>query len=205
MSSGLEPFCSFSTKVFLEPEGQKWDARKVSCDPTHLSGLSGASGIEELAGILGASITFRLETSPPYENVTWSKMDGNKSINIVKVTFAEPCGHQVSLPAFLNRVNISKDCRELHLSHLKQEDAGRYSAQIVLPKKAELVESFDLQVSSKYPSHVIPDVLPLPRLTGGDFCLWGGFRHPIFEEAHFLDGAAHSCSPVTLTLTSVKA
>uniref|UniRef100_A0A8C6YG09 Uncharacterized protein n=1 Tax=Naja naja TaxID=35670 RepID=A0A8C6YG09_NAJNA len=143
---------------------------KVSCDPTHLSGLSGASGIEELAGILGASITFRLETSPPYENVTWSKMDGNKSINIVKVTFAEPCGHQVSLPAFLNRVNISKDCRELHLSHLKQEDAGRYSAQIVLPKKAELVESFDLQVSSKYPSHVIPDVLPLPSGLESAFC-----------------------------------
>lgn len=79
-------------------------------------------------------------------------MDGNKSIDIVKVTFPEPCGFQVFLPAFQNRVNVSKDCRELYLSHLKQEDASRYSAQIVLPNRKKMVESFDLQVSRKYPS-----------------------------------------------------
>lgn len=80
MSSGLEPFCSFSEKVFLESEGRKWDAGKVSRDPTLmssslslLSALSGASGIEELTGILGASITFQVKTPPPYEKISGVK------------------------------------------------------------------------------------------------------------------------------------
>ncbi|XP_032090234.1 uncharacterized protein LOC116520195 [Thamnophis elegans] len=107
------------------------------------------SGIEELTGILGASITFQVKTSSPYKKISWSKLDGNKSINIAEVTFAQPCGHQVFLPAFQSRVNVSKDCRELHLSQLKQEDAGRYSARMVSPSKAEMVEFFDLRVSNQ--------------------------------------------------------
>ncbi|XP_034282934.1 SLAM family member 5-like isoform X1 [Pantherophis guttatus] len=120
-----------------------WASKTVSLKQV----CAGASGIEELTGILGASITFQVKTSPPYEKIFWSKMDGNKSIDIVKVIFAEPCGFQVFLPAFQNRVNVSKDCRELYLSHLKQEDASRYSAQIVLPNQKTMVEFFDLQVS----------------------------------------------------------
>uniref|UniRef100_A0A670ZHH9 Immunoglobulin V-set domain-containing protein n=1 Tax=Pseudonaja textilis TaxID=8673 RepID=A0A670ZHH9_PSETE len=90
-------------------------------------------------GILGQSVTFRVKFSPPFDSISWTKVD--------------PCGLLVPDPAYRKRVNVSKDCRELHLSHLKKGDAGRFTAGII-PLGAEKVdESFDLQIFRKYPTH----------------------------------------------------
>uniref|UniRef100_A0A8C6YIZ6 Immunoglobulin domain-containing protein n=1 Tax=Naja naja TaxID=35670 RepID=A0A8C6YIZ6_NAJNA len=124
MSPILEPFCPFSEKIFLESEGQKWEVRRVSS--------------EELTGILGESVTFQVKISPPFEAIAWNKI---------------PCSIVFFHPEFQRRVNISRDCRELHLSQLKKEDAGRYTAEIVLSASKLVRESFDLKVFSKYPSH----------------------------------------------------
>ncbi|XP_058016747.1 T-lymphocyte surface antigen Ly-9-like [Ahaetulla prasina] len=60
--------------------------------------------------------------------------------------FKESCNIVFLQPDFQNRVRVSIDCRKLHLSPLKKEDAGRYTAGIVLPNKKSVDESFGLQV-----------------------------------------------------------
>ncbi|KAG8146568.1 hypothetical protein E2320_013708 [Naja naja] len=128
MSPILEPFCPFSEKIFLESEG--------------------TSGAEELTGILGESVTFQVKISPPFEAIAWNKIVNANSRNIALVRF-EPCSIVFFHPEFQRRVNISRDCRELHLSQLKKEDAGRYTAEIVLSASKLVRESFDLKVFRK--------------------------------------------------------
>ncbi|XP_058016749.1 uncharacterized protein LOC131186840 [Ahaetulla prasina] len=107
---------------------------------------AGASGAEELNGVLGESVTFQLKTNLSFVSIFWSKIVGSKSENISVVAFGEPPGLLVPLPSFQKRVNISKDCRELHLSQLEKEDTGRYTAGIVLQSRETVDESFDLRV-----------------------------------------------------------
>ncbi|XP_058016748.1 SLAM family member 5-like [Ahaetulla prasina] len=97
-------------------------------------------------GILGEFVTFQVKTSPPYEMILWTKTVGIMSINIGKGILVEQCYFLFLEVAFQNRVNISKDCRELHLSQLRKDDAGRYTAQIVLQNKTVVNEFFGLQV-----------------------------------------------------------
>uniref|UniRef100_A0A8C7E7M0 Uncharacterized protein n=1 Tax=Naja naja TaxID=35670 RepID=A0A8C7E7M0_NAJNA len=129
-----------------------------------LSGLAGTSGAE-LNGILGESVTFQVKTSPPFEAISWNKIVNANSRNIALVRF-EPCSIVFLHPEFQRRVNISRDCRELHLSHLKKEDAGRYTAGIVLQTSKSVDESFDLRLFSKYPSHKFLESLLCPGRCG---------------------------------------
>lgn len=97
---------------------------------------------------------FQVKTSTPFIMISWTKIVGSRSRNISVVTFGEPCGLLVPLQDFQKRVNISKDCRGFHLSQLEKEDAGRYTAVIISHNKTLVDESFELNVYSKYPSHV---------------------------------------------------
>ncbi|KAG8146572.1 hypothetical protein E2320_013717, partial [Naja naja] len=119
----------------------------------------------ELNGILGESVTFQVKTSPPFEAISWNKIVNANSRNIALVRF-EPCSIVFLHPEFQRRVNISRDCRELHLSHLKKEDAGRYTAGIVLQTSKSVDESFDLRLFSKYPSHKFLESLLCPGRCG---------------------------------------
>lgn len=114
--------------------------------------LAGASGAEKLKGRLGWFTIFKVKTNLSFVSISWSKIVGSKSENIALVTFGEPCGLLVPLPAFEKRVNISKDCRKLYLDQLEKEDAGRYTAEIISQSNTVVNESFDLSVYSKYPS-----------------------------------------------------
>lgn len=104
-------------------------------------------------GILGDSVTFQVKTSPPFKSIWWTKVVGSKPETIAMVTFGEPCGLEVPGRAYVKRVTISEDCRELHLSHLRKEDAGRFTAEIFTPDAERVDESFELQIFRKYPSH----------------------------------------------------
>ncbi|XP_070806471.1 SLAM family member 5-like isoform X3 [Pituophis catenifer annectens] len=100
----------------------------------------------KVTGILGDSVTFQVKSSLPFKSISWSKIASSKSETIAVVTFGEPCGRLVPDPAYEKRVTISKDCRELQLSHLRKEDTGRFTA-VIIPSDAEKVdESFDLQI-----------------------------------------------------------
>ncbi|XP_032090130.1 SLAM family member 5-like [Thamnophis elegans] len=108
---------------------------------------AGTSGAKELIGILGESVTFRVETPPPFETISLNKIVNSNPRNIALMTFKElSCPILFLHPDFQKRLNISSDCRNLHLGPLKKEDTGRYSVTIVLPTKKTADESFDLQV-----------------------------------------------------------
>ncbi|XP_039224601.1 uncharacterized protein LOC120319614 isoform X1 [Crotalus tigris] len=107
---------------------------------------AGASGAEKLNGRLGWSTIFKVKTNLSFVSISWSKIVGSKSENIALVTFGEPCGLLVPLPAFEKRVNISKDCRTLYLDQIEKEDAGRYTAEIISQNNTVVKESFDLSV-----------------------------------------------------------
>uniref|UniRef100_A0A670ZLK5 Immunoglobulin V-set domain-containing protein n=1 Tax=Pseudonaja textilis TaxID=8673 RepID=A0A670ZLK5_PSETE len=107
----------------------------------------------QVNGILGQSVTFRVKFSSPFDSISWTKVAGNKSEIIAVGTFKDPCGLLVPDSAYRKRVNSSKDCRELHLSHLKKEDAGRFTAGIIPPGAEKVDEPFDLQIFRKYPTH----------------------------------------------------
>ncbi|XP_032090134.1 SLAM family member 5-like isoform X2 [Thamnophis elegans] len=108
---------------------------------------AGTSGAEELIGILGESVTFQVETSPPFQTISLNKIVNSNSINVALMTFKElSCPFLFLRPDFQKRLNISSDCRNLHLGPLKKEDTGRYSVEIILPTKETVVESFDLRV-----------------------------------------------------------
>ncbi|XP_058016852.1 SLAM family member 5-like [Ahaetulla prasina] len=116
------------------------------CFSILLSG-GGTSGIEELNGILGESVTFQVKTLPPFETISWNKIISTSNArNIALVTFKEPCNIIFLHPDFQKQVNVSSDCRKLRLSPLKKEDTGRYTAGIVLPNKKSVDEFFGLQV-----------------------------------------------------------
>ncbi|XP_058016491.1 SLAM family member 9-like isoform X2 [Ahaetulla prasina] len=109
--------------------------------------LLGAEDVEaKVNGILGESVTFKVKTSTPFVAISWTKVAGSEPEIIALAIFQEPCQLQVPFPAYQKRVNISKDCRELHLSHLKKEDAGVFIAGIISPDAKKVDESFDLQI-----------------------------------------------------------
>lgn len=93
-----------------------------------------------------------MKTNLSFDSISWSKIVGSKSENIAVVTFGEPCGLLVPLPAYEKRVNVSKDCRALYLDQLQKGDASRYTAEITSQNNTVVNESFDLTVSSKYPN-----------------------------------------------------
>ncbi|XP_026545216.1 SLAM family member 5-like [Notechis scutatus] len=97
-------------------------------------------------GVLGQSVTFQVKFSPPFDTISWTKVVGNKSEIIAVGSFKEPCDLLVPDPAYRQRVDTSEDCRELHLRHLKKEDAGRFTAGIIPPGAEKVDESFDLQI-----------------------------------------------------------
>ncbi|KAG8146565.1 hypothetical protein E2320_013705, partial [Naja naja] len=133
----------------------------------------GVAERQYLNGILGESVTFQLKSNLPFVSVSWIKIvDHNfyKPENISVVTSGEPCSLLVPLPALQDRVKVSEDCRGLQLSPLKQDDRGYYMAEIVLSDEEMVYESFELQVSSKYPSHG-SKLLLCP----GDVESWGAF------------------------------
>ncbi|XP_070807613.1 SLAM family member 5-like, partial [Pituophis catenifer annectens] len=70
---------------------------------------------------------------------------GAETENIAVVNFREPCRLQRSHAAYQNRLWVSKDCQKLALMNLKKEDAGTYTADIVL-QNTTAKESFDLRV-----------------------------------------------------------
>ncbi|KAM6435376.1 SLAM family member 9-like isoform 2-T2 [Liasis olivaceus] len=113
------------------------------------AGLAEPAAAKELNGVLGESVTFQLKASPPFQTISWSKSVSGQPSIVAVLTFQERCDALTPLPAFRKRVTVSEDCRELRLSHLDQEDWGRYAAQIVLPSNATEVESFDLRVSRR--------------------------------------------------------
>ncbi|XP_058015775.1 SLAM family member 9-like [Ahaetulla prasina] len=118
---------------------------------------AGASETKELYGILGGSVTFRLTEPPPYEKIRWSKGIYGNSIRISAVNDGEdgePCGLQGFLTVFEEELRVSEDCRELHLSHLQEEDAGRYTAHIVQQNRISK-EFFDLEVLKQFPESEI--------------------------------------------------
>uniref|UniRef100_A0A8C6YME7 Immunoglobulin V-set domain-containing protein n=1 Tax=Naja naja TaxID=35670 RepID=A0A8C6YME7_NAJNA len=131
-----------------------WPSLEAFSSP--LSGFAGVAERQYLNGILGESVTFQLKSNLPFVSVSWIKIvDHNfyKPENISVVTSGEPCSLLVPLPALQDRVKVSEDCRGLQLSPLKQDDRGYYMAEIVLSDEEMVYESFELQVSSKYPSH----------------------------------------------------
>lgn len=161
MSSILEPFNLFSEKVFLETKREKRDAGKVSCSNFEgflslLSGLAEAIIVKEVTALLWAPLTIQLKTCPPYKRISWKKKEEGPytPFSNAEVNFTETCHLQIPHRDFANSLNVSKDCRELHFSHVEKEDAGRYTAHIVSQNKNVVEESFDVSVSSKYPSHV---------------------------------------------------
>lgn len=143
--------------------------------------LSGFAGVTErgyLNGVLGESVTFQVKTNLPIVSISWIKIVHHKPENISVVTFGEPCGLRVPLPALENRVKVSEDCRGLQLSRLEQDDRGYYVAAIFLPTEEMEYEFFDLEVSSKYPSHGSKSLPGLPPLMwrGGRLFCWGGLQ-----------------------------
>ncbi|XP_058015857.1 SLAM family member 9-like [Ahaetulla prasina] len=118
---------------------------------------AGASETEELYGILGGSVIFQLMEPPPYGKIYWSKGIDRNSINITVVNDGEdeePCLLQDFHSAYKKRLHVSEDCQELHLSHLKEEDTGRYTAHIVQRNRISK-ESFDLEVLKQFPESEI--------------------------------------------------
>ncbi|XP_070807634.1 SLAM family member 5-like [Pituophis catenifer annectens] len=150
-SSILEPF-SLSSQRFSGSLRVRNGILGKSRGPTLnvFCGPAGVCGREELYGDLGYSVTFRLMKPPPYQNIYWSKGIGNNSINIAVVNFREPCHLQRSHAAYKKRLWVSKDCQKLALMNLKKEDAGTYTADIVL-QNTTAKESFNLQVCRKLP------------------------------------------------------
>ncbi|XP_039224597.1 SLAM family member 5-like isoform X2 [Crotalus tigris] len=61
------------------------------------------------------------------------------------VNFNGPCHLQNSHPDYEKQLHVYKGCRHLHLHHLKEEDAGRYTAKVVRGGKMTS-ESFNLWV-----------------------------------------------------------
>ncbi|XP_032090235.1 SLAM family member 6-like [Thamnophis elegans] len=109
--------------------------------------VTGTFGAEELIGILGESVTFQVKTSPPFETISLNKIINSNAINVALVTFKKlPCDFLFLRPDFQKRLNISSDCRNLHLGPLEKEDTGTYSVEIFLPTERTAVESFDLRV-----------------------------------------------------------
>ncbi|XP_032094551.1 uncharacterized protein LOC116523549 [Thamnophis elegans] len=121
---------------------------------------AGTFGAEELNGILGESVTFQVKTSPPFETISLNKIINSNPRSVALVTFKElSCTFLFLHPDFQKRLNISSDCRNLHLGPLKKEDTGRYSVLIVLPTKTTVVESFDLRVFRTFGAEELNGIL----------------------------------------------
>ncbi|KAM6435453.1 SLAM family member 5-like isoform 2-T2 [Liasis olivaceus] len=100
----------------------------------------------QLNGILGESITFKINESKPFRTISWSRLEKNKSSTVALVTIGKPCKLLVPLPEFKKRVSTSGNCRNLQFSFLRQEDGTRYAADIILTSARTITETFDLKV-----------------------------------------------------------
>ncbi|XP_070807026.1 SLAM family member 6-like [Pituophis catenifer annectens] len=101
----------------------------------------------QLNGVLGKSITFQINESKPFATISWFRIEKNSKFStLALVAPKKPCKLLIPLPAFKERVSSTKDCRNLHLSHLSQEDMNRYTANIALTTSEKINEHFDLKV-----------------------------------------------------------
>uniref|UniRef100_A0A8C6YIY5 Uncharacterized protein n=1 Tax=Naja naja TaxID=35670 RepID=A0A8C6YIY5_NAJNA len=121
-----------------------------------LSALTETSAIQ-LNGVLGESVTFHINESKPFATISWSKTEKKGRFRIFAlVAPGNPCKILIPIQAFKQRVSSSKDCRNLQLSHLSQEDINRYTANIVLTTSESINEHFDLKVYSECCRHTRP-------------------------------------------------
>ncbi|XP_026545213.1 SLAM family member 9-like [Notechis scutatus] len=101
----------------------------------------------QLNGVLGESVTFQINDSKPFATISWSKTEKKNRFRVFAlVAPGNPCKILVPIQAFKQRISSSKDCRNLQLSHLSQEDINRYTANIVLTTSESINEHFDLKV-----------------------------------------------------------
>ncbi|XP_054852526.1 T-lymphocyte surface antigen Ly-9-like isoform X2 [Eublepharis macularius] len=98
---------------------------------------------EEAIGTLGGSVTFHLKTSKQFTSITWLRTVQDNPVHFASLDLEadRPCHIKVILPKFERRLNVSRDCKNLQISKLTQDDSGRYRAQI-----GEDGENFRLKV-----------------------------------------------------------
>ncbi|KAL8184329.1 UNVERIFIED_CONTAM: hypothetical protein K2H54_013634 [Gekko kuhli] len=110
--------------------------------------LADSSGKEkkavEVVGTLGESVTFHLETSEKFTSVSWLQLTPRIK-HIALMIVQQPCFFEFISPKLKGRLNVSKDCRDLQITNLHQDDSGGYKAQT-----EEHEEEFRLKIYSQY-------------------------------------------------------
>ncbi|XP_054844749.1 SLAM family member 5-like [Eublepharis macularius] len=98
---------------------------------------------EEAIGTLGGSVTFHLKTSKEFTSITWLRTVPDNPVHFASLDLeaGRPCHIKVILPKFERRLNVSRDCKNLQISNLTQDDPATYRAQI-----GEDGETFRLKV-----------------------------------------------------------
>ncbi|XP_054853823.1 SLAM family member 5-like [Eublepharis macularius] len=87
---------------------------------------------EEAIGTLGGSVTFHLKTSKEFTSVSWLRSVQDKPVHFASLDLeaGRPCDIKVIFPKFERRLDVSRDCKNLQIRNLTQDDSGTYRAQI---------------------------------------------------------------------------
>uniref|UniRef100_A0A8D2IXR8 Uncharacterized protein n=2 Tax=Varanus komodoensis TaxID=61221 RepID=A0A8D2IXR8_VARKO len=98
--------------------------------------------------VLGGSATFQVETAKEFTLISWTRSLGRKGTEILAYLKPKPpCEATIIIPAFSKRMNVSADCKQLHIHELRRTDSGLYTAQTQLQGQQEpLRQTFQLGV-----------------------------------------------------------
>ncbi|XP_044304982.1 SLAM family member 5-like [Varanus komodoensis] len=101
-----------------------------------------------ITAVLGGSATFQVETAKEFTLISWTRSLGRKGTEILAYLKPKPpCEATILIPAFSKRMNVSADCKQLHIHELRRTDSGLYTAQTQLQGQQEpLRQTFQLGV-----------------------------------------------------------
>uniref|UniRef100_A0A803TGF2 Uncharacterized protein n=1 Tax=Anolis carolinensis TaxID=28377 RepID=A0A803TGF2_ANOCA len=108
---------------------------------------------ENVAGIIGESVTFQLNFSEPFKSITLQrkKKQNFNNVAILKLEKNYCAVTEIFFTSFEERLDVSEDCKRIKIFHLTQEDSATFRAEIPIPQKDEPLNLFfNLQVFSKY-------------------------------------------------------
>nr|XP_008123820.1 PREDICTED: SLAM family member 7-like [Anolis carolinensis] len=107
---------------------------------------------ENVAGIIGESVTFQLNFSEPFKSITLQrkKKQNFNNVAILKLEKNYCAVTEIFFTSFEERLDVSEDCKRIKIFHLTQEDSATFRAEIPIPQKDEPLNLFfNLQVFRK--------------------------------------------------------
>uniref|UniRef100_A0A8D2J3K6 Ig-like domain-containing protein n=1 Tax=Varanus komodoensis TaxID=61221 RepID=A0A8D2J3K6_VARKO len=158
-SPAPEPFGLRTATVGLghpAPGEDTWGLAWEDGDPGEGAGSLQTSG-GNITAVLGGSATFQVETAKEFTLISWTRSLGRKGTEILAYLKPKPpCEATILIPAFSKRMNVSADCKQLHIHELRRTDSGLYTAQTQLPSSsASLRAGFLVFPSGRLPKPTI--------------------------------------------------